>query len=108
MFAVKQAECVITSVSYTYGNNRKIYSIEVRMLNDDGSLSKPIFWSRQKLLHAITTFNVGFITAMYIPEERGNFFLSDKVAIVMVDGVEYIRTDGNDIAEDDLGYLPQF
>jgi hypothetical protein len=103
MFAVKQAECVITGVSYTDGENRQLDYVQVRMLNDDGSLGNSIFWSRDKLLHAIKTFNIGFVTAMFMPEEPDNFFLGDNVVVVLLDGDEYIRTDGSDIPEDDLG-----
>jgi hypothetical protein len=108
MFAIKQAECAITGVSYTEGENSKIDYVEVRRLNDDGGVGSSIFWSRDKLIHAINAFDIGFVTAMWMPDEPDSLFIGDTVGVVRVEGVEYLRTDANPIPEDDLGDMLPF
>ena len=99
----------ITRVSYNYVESKKIYAVEVRACNADDTLEEALTWSRQKVVELIKRpNNQKFVTAPRVPGKPNHFSLGDEIIVISVKGVEYIRTDGNQTPEDNLGSLPQF
>ena len=99
----KWADYAITAVSYDNDHDH-IQQLEVR--EDLGSsLGSPTIESRQRVVNSIKRGNT-YVTAT--EDENDKWQKGDDVSIIRVNGVDYLRTDGNSRASDNLGELPEF
>jgi hypothetical protein len=102
MIKVKWADYVITAVKFKK-EKRHIEYVKVRL--DDGAklLAEQIIL-RADIISAIER-DISFATAY---QKDGLWHIGDNVGIVVVDNIQFIRTDGNSKEEDNLGALPEF
>lgn len=106
-YAQKWADYVITAVRYEERNGwKRINSVKVS-LHDGRLLSQPTVYTRQFVVDQITKFRRTFVTAFYNPQS-GSYQRGDAVEVFQYNGVDYIRTVGNNRLQDNLGNLPEF
>lgn len=61
---------------------------------------------RSKVITDINLQQSDYTTAL--KNDNGDWAIGEEVHVVVADGDKYIRTDQNDVAEDNLGELPEF
>lgn len=97
----KWADYCITAIKYN-STGRHIESVEVR--EDEGEkLVNPKIWSRESVISSLESGKT-FVTATYKDKA---WHKGEDVRIIRVNGVKYLRTDGNYTSEDNLGKLPR-
>ena len=99
----KWADFVISEVSY---NKEKEYIEKVRVMVDRGDkLSSP-----EVVLRSIVANNLerGYSYVTTYKNSDGNWKRGDEVGVVSINNTKFIRTDGNRVAKDNLGELPEF
>lgn len=79
----------------------------VRILPDTGDLFETgLIMARRQILAGIQR---GMIFTTALPDlEQTSYIKGQAVGIVLVEGVEYLRTDAQPIAADDLGAIIEF
>jgi hypothetical protein len=97
------ADYTISAVRYN-SQHTHIDQLEVRKDSGD-SLGVANVWLRQDVISSIKSGKT-FVTVL--KNRDGTWRKGDNVSIVRVNGVEYLRTDGNSRASDNLGELPEF
>ena len=97
----KWADYVITAVRYDDNSIE-----EVRVYEDDGD--QLINRDTESRIKVITGLNIGQEYCTAYKNSNGEWSKGDDVGTVDVDGTTYLRTDGNNIASDNLGELPVF
>lgn len=100
--ANKWADYLISKVKYDAKHN---YITDLYIHKDAGDkVGSGEVYSRQAVISAIlkgTTFNT-------IYKENNKWTNGAKVEVVKIDGINYLRTDTNDVKKDNLGELPEF
>lgn len=98
----KWADYAITAIRYNR-NRTHIEYLQVRQ-DDGNTLGFPLSRSRSQIVNLIKT-GTTFVTAY----ERGaKWQRGDNVHVVVINGISYLRTDGNRVSKDNLGNLPEF
>lgn len=99
------ADYVITEVHY--GENPR-HIIEVKVFRHDAQENKLYdkeIMSREDVIAEITS-DMTFVTA--IKGSNGKYSKGSNVETILVNRTRYLRTDQNNIPEDNLGNLPEF
>ncbi len=100
---VKWADYLISEVRYDSEHN---HIVKVKVHEDkDNSVGAASEWSRSEVIAAIKR-GKKFITTT--KDSKGKLLKGQEVHIIKVKGVEYLRTDQNTMASDNLGNLPEF
>lgn len=100
----KWANYAIVAVRYKESERQK-HIEQVKIREDTGDLlTNERIVSREDIVRKILK-NVSFVTAY---KKGGKWKLGDEVNIVRINDIYFIRTEGNRIAEDNLGELPEF
>jgi hypothetical protein len=89
---------LITGVGYDAGGTR-IVRVEVRKLTN-GKEGSPETWTRQQVVDKIKVEGKHFKTST--PDNK----FGEDVRVVSIGWVDFLRTDANNIAADNLGSLP--
>jgi hypothetical protein len=77
------------------------------MLPDTGNLlTTGLIMARRQIMAGLQR-GMTFVTALPNPAEM-SYAAGSAVAIVTVDGTDYLRTDGKPVAVDNLGDVPEF
>ncbi len=100
---MKWADCVITAVKF---KKERRHIEQVKLWKDEGeqlSSTEKII-SRQDVI-SLMEMKVSFVTAY---QKEGKWQKGDNVEIVLINNVQFIKTDGDRIEEDNLGKLPEF
>lgn len=98
----KWADYCISAVRYDDDHD---HIIELNVHPDNGdTIGSSSVWTRQQVVSAIGTGST-FVT---IIRKDGSWNRGSDVHVVTVNGVKYLRTDGNSTARDNLGSLPEF
>ncbi|GAA0216717.1 DUF3892 domain-containing protein [Halobaculum roseum] len=97
----KWADYVITAVRYS-GDSIE----QVRVYEDDGD--QLVNRDTKSRMAVILNLSVGQEYCTAYKNDNGKWTKGDDVGTVEVDGTTYLRTDGNNIASDNLGELPEF
>ena len=100
----KWADYCIVGVRYT-PDRKQIEA--VRMLPDTGSLLVTGLIMKRHQIIAGLQRGMTFATALPRPEQM-SYEKGQPISIVTVDGVEYLRCNGDPVAADDLDYVPEF
>ena len=101
---VKWADYCISAVRYDDDHNR---ITEVMISKDLGDfLDTPLQVFREQVVKSIKEKQETFVTI--IQNEKAKYELGQPVHVVPLNGEEYLRTDQNDTAEDNLENLPEF
>jgi hypothetical protein len=104
---IKWASYILIGVRYEQGPQGQKQVSEVRVTtHGEGKLSLLGMWPRQTLIRQIDLHKFTFVTAC--PTENGLWRKGIPVTTHRVNGNVYLRTDDLDVAEDDLGDLPEF
>lgn len=103
---IEIADLAITAVHYeqsgVYGNHRQIATVEVRSWAE---MNRAWYWSRERVVAEIKISGTDLLTA----RSRNKMWIAgDRVGVVRIKGIDYIRTDGNRTEADNLGSLPEF
>ena len=99
----KWADYCISAV--TYSEDPK-HIKEAKVHEDRGDTIEPSkIWSRSEIVSNIESGH-SFITILRTEDEKWK--RGEDVHIIEVKGEKYIRTDKNEIEEDNLGDLPEF
>jgi len=99
----KWADYCISKVQY---NEERTHIVKVEVREDKGdTLGSPQEWQRTKVVTEIQTGKT-FITIM--SDGSGKWRKGREVGTVTINGVNYIRTDRDKIASDNLENLPEF
>lgn len=99
----KWADYCISAVSYSEDPK---HIKEAKVHKDKGGTIGPgKTWSRSQIVSSIESEH-SFITILR--SEDGKFERGEDVHVIKVNGKEYIRTDKNEIKEDNLGDLPEY
>lgn len=100
----KWADFVITKVKYDKNHN---YIEDVERLRDNGTsnLSDKKVKSRSVIINAIKD---GFTYVTAFKTSEGNLKKGSIVKIIKINGIEYIKTEENNIERDNLENLPEF
>jgi hypothetical protein len=69
-------------------------------------IGSPSVWLRSQVVDAIEDTSKTFFTITWTDDDEWK--KGEKVHIVTVDGVKYLRTDANETDEDNLDELPEF
>lgn len=99
----KSALYGISAVKYD-PDGGKIDSVRIHQITDKGLADRDT-WSRERVVSALRQ-ETSIITV--VKNAKGDWEKGAKVDIISVKGVDYIRTDANDIEADNLGELPVF
>jgi hypothetical protein len=101
---VKWADYLISEVRY---DTQHSHIVKVKVHVDDGgdNIGTASEWSRSEVVAALKRSST-FITIT--KNSEGKFQKGQDVHIIKVNGVEYLRTDQNSKAADNLGNLPEF
>jgi len=103
MAASKWADYLISAVRY---DSDKAHIETVRVHPDLGdTVGAASEWTRTKV---VTTLEGGKTVCTIVKGTDGKWSKGADVHIVTVNDVNYIRTDANSIARDNLGSLPTF
>lgn len=99
----KWADYGISKVRY---NNEQTHIVKVRVHEDKGdTIGRAEEWSRSQVVSAIERGKT-FVTILKSSDDKWS--KGQDVHIVTINGVEYIRTDRNRKASDNLENLPEF
>jgi hypothetical protein len=99
----KWADHLISAVRY---NVARTHIDEVQVREDKGDkVGSPSTWKRSDVVSSLEA-NDTFMTI--VKDSNGKWDPGAAVAIVIVRGTKYIRTDADATAEDNLGSLPTF
>jgi hypothetical protein len=101
----KWADYLITAVRYNAAETH-IDKVQVRQDLGDKVSTNVVEQTRQTVVANIKA-KTTYATAT-LSKETGNWVKGAAVEIVVVNAVEYIRTDANKTAKDNLGELPRF
>ena len=100
----KWADFLITKVRYS---NDKEFITKVEVNEDLGNGVGPVY--EEERIKVVENLKMGrsYCTA---PMDKGTMRLlrGEMVGIVIIDGLEFIRTDKNQTGMDNLGELPEF
>jgi hypothetical protein len=102
----KWADYLITGVRY---NSNEIFITYVEIRKDNGNdTGKAEMYTRESIVASIKK-NVTFCTAITQIDDEGkkSFKKGSDVNIIVIDGIEYLRTDQNKTKRDNLENLPQ-
>jgi hypothetical protein len=100
----KWADYCIVGVRYT--PDRK-HIDTVRMLPDTGSLlATGLIMARSQVVAGLRR-GMSFVTALPDPEQM-SYVKGQPISLVAVDDTEYLRTDAEFLAADELGGVPEF
>ncbi|MCK4504616.1 MAG: DUF3892 domain-containing protein [Candidatus Aegiribacteria sp.] len=97
------ADYCIVAVRYGMSHS-EITDVKIRKDLPD-CFGKPETWTKEKTIQQIRNFFREIIT---MTQNGDNFEKGAKVRAVRVDNEYYLRTDGNETKEDNLGELPEF
>lgn len=87
-----------------YGSSKTaIVEVEVKPDNGDSFGAA----QRKSRSQVVTDLAQG-VTYVTVPIRDGKATKGDNVGTVTVDGVKYLRTDGNKVKADNLGSLPEY
>jgi hypothetical protein len=99
----KWADYCISHVRY---NHPKTHIEQVKVREDLGnSLGKPSTWKRKDVLDSLENHET-FCTITLGTDDKWNH--GDKVEIVTINGINYIKTSKDSAEKDNLGKLPIF
>jgi len=99
----KWADYLITQVSY---DDQKNHILKVKSCEDLGDRVGDSFIESRKEVIAKLKRGLSYCTA---PMNReGKLIKGQPVVIVKINGIEFIKTEKNDIPKDNLGELPEF
>jgi len=98
----KWADYCISAVNYSEDPK---HIKEAKVHQDEGDTIGPgKIWSRSQIVSSIESGH-SFITILR--SEDGKWKRGEDVHVIKVNGKKYIRTDKNEIEEDNLGDLPK-
>ena len=101
----KWADYLITGVRYD--QNEVYISIVEAREDKDSELGSPANYKREQIVSAIKN-GTSFVTAFKVKEnDKYVFKMGASVDIIIVDNVEYLRTDKNKTKKDNLENLPK-
>lgn len=99
----KWADFTISAVSY---NAEKEHIEKVTTMIDNGeNLGSPEIVARSTV---VSNLERGFSYVTIYKSNDGKWKRGDNVEVVIINNNKFIRTDGNRIAKDNLGELPEF
>jgi hypothetical protein len=99
----KWADYGITAVRY---NSQETHIDQVKARKSNGeTFGQELIYTRQSVIDALKQ---GYTFVTVNNGTNGKLTRGEDVRIVKINGVEYIRTDANNIAKDNLGNLPRF
>jgi hypothetical protein len=99
----KWADYCISQVRY---NSEHTHIVKVVACEDKGdTLGTSTEWTR---LQVVSTLRMKKTFITIYKGEDGKYKKGEDVRIISINGVEYIRTDANNKAADNLGNLPEF
>lgn len=101
----KWADCVITRVRFNAAGTH-IDQVEVADDGDTGLGPKRV--EKRTLVVANLKARKTYVTAPPSKTEPGKVVKGAPVGVVPVNGIEYLRTDANKIARDNLDNLPTY
>lgn len=96
---------VITKVTYDSDHRRITHVKRAEYDNSENTFGSRTEKSRQTVVNSIEN---GYVYYTVPPDGDGGYTWGDKVEVVEVNGEKFIRTDGNNIEEDNLGELPEY
>lgn len=96
---------VITQVSYDGDHSRITHVKRAEYDQDNNSFGSRSNVSRQNVVDSIEDGNQHYTVP---PDGDGGYTWGDEVEIIRIDKEKFLRTDGNDVKEDNLGNLPEF
>ena len=99
----EQADFYIEKVRYNKGNTRIVW-VSVRQ-NSSNRLTGAHNMVRKRMISLIRE-GKQFMTIFRNPE--GKYRKGQKISVVRVKGIEYIRTDQDELEKDQLENLPEF
>lgn len=95
----------VTEVRYWEDEDDRLKHVKRRGIDSGkGHVGEPGIARRRGVLFDLQSDN-DYLAAV---EEDGKLKIRDEIDVVEVDGTEYLRVDGDDEPEDDLGGLPTF
>ena len=101
----KWADYLISAVSYTQTNKKK-YISKLKVHVDKGeSIGPDSIWTRNKVIKYIDD---GKSFKTIYKNSGGNCTEGEDVQKIKIGKYYYLRTDANNIEEDNLGELPEF
>jgi hypothetical protein len=100
---VKWADYVITAVKF---KKEKRHIEQVKLMKDNGEkLDYEQIASRIEVVQFLNS-GITFVTAY--KNIQNKWQKGDNVSVVQINNIKFIRTDGNNVEEDNLGELPEF
>lgn len=100
----KWADYLISAVRY---NPEKTHIDKVKVHEDLGDkMSSAVEMARSVVVANINNGKTHM--TVYLDVTTGNYKKGEDVRVVKVNNTDYIRTDTNSIAKDNLGKLPEF
>jgi len=96
---------VITKVSYDNDHSRITHVKRAEYDNSENTFGSRTEKSRQAVVESIES---GFEYYTVLPDGDGGYTWGDSVEVIPIDGEKFIRTDGNEVEEDNLGELPEY
>jgi len=100
---VKWADYVIVGVQF---RKEKKHIENLKVMEDLGDkLGNAQIQTRQEVVTFIER-NKKFVTAY--KKDSNNWKKGDEIQIVVINNIKFLRTDGDNIAEDNLSELPEF
>lgn len=96
---------VITEVRYDNDQSRITHVKRAEYNNDTNKFGSTSQTTRQTVVNSIEAGEQHYTVP---PKSGGGYTWGDEVGVITLDGEKFIRTDGNDIKEDNLGDLPEY
>jgi len=96
---------VITKVSYDNDHSRITHVKRAEYDNSENTFESRTEKTRQTVANSIESGNEYYTVP---PDGDGGYTWGDSVEIIPIDGEKFIRTDGNNVKEDNLGELPEY
>lgn len=101
----KWADYLISAVRYKVSLERK-YILKLKVHDDKGdTVGAPSIWERDDVIKKIGE-NYSFVTIY--KGDNNKWIKGENVKRIKVANNYYLRTDANEIEEDNLGELPEF
>lgn len=96
---------VITKVSYDNDHSRITHVKQAEYDNSENTFESPTEKTRQTVVDSIESGDEYYTVP---PDGDGGYTWGDSVEVIPIDGEKFIRTDGNNVKEDNLGEPPEY
>lgn len=96
---------VITKVSYDNDHSRITHVKRSVYDNSENSFGSSTEKSRQTVIKSIESGDEYYTVP---PNGSGGYQWGDSIEVIPIKGEKFLRTDGNEVEEDNLGELPEF